>query len=73
MNNGRFVKPIIDDRGYEVVILHDRNNREVLRYVHELVAETFVPNPHNKKYVRHKDGNLRNNNADNLEWVDDPE
>jgi len=38
-------------------------------YVHELVAEVYLPNPKRLGKVRHKDGNVRNNNLDNLEWI----
>lgn len=33
-----------------------------------LVAEAFVENPNNCKYILHKDGNKENDNAENLMW-----
>lgn len=38
-------------------------------YVHELVAEVFLPNPNKLTRVRHKDGNVRNNKVENLAWL----
>ncbi len=37
--------------------------------VHRAVAELFIDNPDNKKYVDHIDGNTHNNRVDNLRWV----
>lgn len=38
-----------------------------------LVAELFIPNPMQLPQVNHKDGDKKNNHADNLEWVSNRE
>lgn len=46
-----------------------KDGRRMNVMVHRLIAETFIPNPENKPYVSHKDGNRHNNSIGNLEWV----
>lgn len=55
-------------KGYLVVNLKV-NGSQRMRTVHSLVATAFLPNVENKPCVNHKDGNKRNNSAENLEWV----
>jgi NUMOD4 motif/HNH endonuclease len=37
--------------------------------MHRLVAEAFIPNPHNLPEVEHRDRNRANNWVHNLEWI----
>lgn len=45
-----------------------RNGIRCRRYMHRLVAEAFIPNPHNYPIVRHLDDYPDNNTVDNLAW-----
>ena len=52
---------------YHVFLQKDGKAR--LNTVHRLVAKAFVPNPENKPFVIHKDGDISNNTPENLMWV----
>lgn len=58
----------IGDTGYEKTTLYI-NGEKVYVTIHRLVAEAFIPNPENKPFVDHIDGNRANNNVSNLRWV----
>lgn len=59
-----------DSKGNLYVNIYDSNgvSRKIL--VARLVAFAFIPNPNNYSNVNHKDGDLSNNNVNNLEWVE---
>lgn len=42
-----------------------------MEYTHMLLAEAYIDNPHNYKYVRHINGNIIDNRLSNLEWSKD--
>lgn len=67
-NTGSIRKSYLDRDGYPNIFLQVKNTR-YRKFVHRLVAEAFIDNPHNLPCVNHKDGNKTNNNVENLEWV----
>ena len=61
--------------GYTRLELWKDKNRKA-RYLHRLVAITFIPktrNPVIYAQIDHIDGNKQNNNIDNLDWVSQKE
>ena len=46
-----------------------KDGKQIMCYVHRLIAETFIEKPDYPCEVNHIDGNKQNNAASNLEWV----
>lgn len=67
--SGRFLTPQVHRRGYLFVPLKLQTGKQRNRYIHRLVALTYIPNPENKPQVNHIDGDKKNNHWSNLEWV----
>jgi hypothetical protein len=62
------LNPPILKNGYIIACLRKEGKGKYL-LLHRLVASAFLPNPNNLAQVNHKDGNKKNNNVENLEWV----
>lgn len=45
------------------------NGKRTRLIIHRLVALNFIDNPDNFNFLQHVDGNMFNNNVDNLKWV----
>lgn len=65
---GRILKQDNTLRGYRRVDIKGTDKENITRFVHRLVAITFIPNPENKATVNHKKHDPTNNNVSNLEW-----
>lgn len=68
MRTGTVLKPYENTGGYMRVNLYDATGRAKHKYVHRLIAETFLPNPDGLPEVDHKDADRKNNKATNLRW-----
>ena len=65
----KFLKPGLLNTGYLLITLC--KNGELKQFlVHRLVAEAYLPNPHNLPQVNHKDEVKTHNWINNLEWCD---
>ena len=64
------VKQYSNCNGYKIVYLQVSKGNRIIRPVHRLVAQAFIPNPNNLPFVNHKDETKCNNCVDNLEWCD---
>ncbi|WP_295723700.1 HNH endonuclease signature motif containing protein [uncultured Leptotrichia sp.] len=67
-----YIKGDINNFGYYRVCLWD-NKQKKRFFRHRLVAEYFIPNPDNKQFVNHIDGDKSNNCVENLEWCNQSE
>lgn len=62
----RYVLSFYEIRGYDTVSIGSRGASIM---IHKLVAKTFIPNPEKLIFVKHLDNNKKNNNVNNLKWV----
>ena len=56
-------------RGQYYTIRLSIHRKTTTHYLHRLLAFTFLENPENKPIVNHRDGNIHNNDLENLEFA----
>lgn len=71
--NEKLLSQTCGTHGYYTVGICTDDGKSKPFLVHRFVAEMFVPNPLNKPFVNHIDGDKKNNNVKNLEWVTESE
>ena len=68
-NKHRLILQNKDRYGYLTVNIKNNKGKIMNVKAHRLVAQAFIPNPHNKPTVNHRDEVKTNNCVDNLEWM----
>ncbi len=57
-------------KGYKILNIKLENEKRTTKYIHKLVAESFIPKDNSlQQYVIHLDFDKINNHVDNLKWV----
>ena len=70
--NGSYLQKQIVLRPYGKQYLRVALNRDGKRHetsIHSLLAIHFIPNPHNKPIINHKNGIKKDNSLENIEWA----
>lgn len=62
------ILPVSKSSAYARVFLCT-GRETIFLQLHKFFAEIFIPNPENKKYVNHKNGNKHDYSLSNLEWA----
>lgn len=62
------LNPGVDKTNGYIRVMLFKEGKKYKKYVHRLLAETFLPNPENKPCINHKNGIRHDNRLSNIEW-----
>lgn len=65
----KIINPYISKEGFPTINLYTNDKKTKRKFIHRLVAETFLTDFKAWQVVEHKDQNKLNNNLNNLEWI----
>ena len=64
----RYLRTWINRYGYECISLGRRSTKKTYT-IHRLIANAWIPNPHNKPTIDHINRNRLDNRIENLRWA----
>lgn len=67
-HTGNKITPHVGSDGYVHVSCRIGNGKVNRNRLHVILANCFIPNPNEYKYINHIDSNKLNNKLENLEW-----
>ena len=69
-NRKKYIETEPNIHGYVMSAIFVEKNKLKMYQIHRIVAMAFLENPDKLKYVDHIDQNRKNNNVENLKWID---
>ena len=64
----KFLKPVVNGKG-ACYVTFSMGDKKKNFYVGNIVATLYIPNPYNRKYVMHDNGDKLDNRVENLRWA----